>query len=137
MSRFKIKRDPLDALFSEFIRARDGNRCRKCGRGAGESIATSSSNHVPARIECSHIFSRRHQTTRLDPDNAIALCHYHHRWWHENPIDAGNWIRELLGEDFIDRLRFKAFSTGHKLQPYERDLKRAELKQMIEDLEMF
>jgi len=62
------------------------------------------------------------------------MCHTCHRFWHENPVDAGGWIRELLGSDFIDALRFKAMTPGKRLKDFERKLKRDELKQMIADL---
>ena len=99
------KIDKYDKTFSEFIRLRDGC-CQKCGR--------------EGRLECSHIFSRRHQGTRCDPDNAKALCFTCHRWWHENPPEAIEWLKGVIGQDKYDRLRIKA-NTPTKMKQWDKD----------------
>ena len=55
---------PADAAFSDYIRARAGYWCERCGK---QYEAKSNG------LQCSHHFSRRHYNIRFDPDNAAAL----------------------------------------------------------------
>lgn len=87
----KIKTTRLDRLFSQFIRARDVC-CQRCHR-------------TDKKLECSHIYSRRHRGTRWHPMNAKLLCFTCHRWWHENPPEAMEWIEKLYGQDHMNLLR--------------------------------
>jgi hypothetical protein len=89
----KIKTDKYDKLFSQLIRLRD-TQCQRCGKGG--------------RLECSHIYSRRHKGLRWDTRNAKALCFNCHRWWHENPAEAGDWLQSIIGQDNADKLRLMA-----------------------------
>ena len=102
---FKSKSDKYDVTFSEFIRSRD-KVCQKCGKGG--------------RLECSHIISRRHQGTRYDADNAKGLCFTCHRWWHENPLEAIEWLLSIIGHAKYDRLRLKA-NKPTKLKKWDKD----------------
>lgn len=115
----KIKFDKRDLLFSKLIRARD-RCCVRCGRS-------------DARLECSHIFSRRHAATRWDPDNAKALCFTCHRWWHENPADSGEWIKGYLGAEKLERVRLKAMAST-KVSKAEREEIYLDLKKQIAEL---
>lgn len=117
----KIKTDKRDVLFSRLIRARD-KCCVKCGK-------------VDVRLECSHIFSRRHIATRWDLDNAKALCHHCHRyWWHSEPAEAGQWIKGYLGPEKLERLRIKAM-TPTKVSKSEKEEIYQDLKQRFKALE--
>lgn len=80
-----MKITAADSHFSKAIKLRDDNTCQKCGIQRD-------------RMECSHVFGRRHRTIRWDMLNAKALCHACHRWWHENPTDSGKWFEKLFGE---------------------------------------
>lgn len=108
----KIKIDPLDTLFSEVIRTRD-KMCVSCGK--------------TGRLECSHIYSRRHKGTRWDLMNAKALCFKCHRWWHENPPDAMDWIEMILGTAAINSLRMRA-RRPTKFTDYDKMIIKNELK---------
>lgn len=55
------------------VRARDGNRCAKCG--------SPRDLHVHHRV-------LRGQGGRDDPENVITLCASCHRWCHHNPYAA-------------------------------------------------
>ena len=57
----------------EEIRARDANRCARCGRGGVL--------HVHHRI-------RRSQGGKDTPENLITLCNPCHRWVHDHPMAA-------------------------------------------------
>jgi len=84
----------------------------------------------PTRIECSHIYSRRHLSTRWDPANAKALCFTCHRWWHENPVDAIEWLKTIRGEKELELLRIRSQQTK-KYTEFERDLILKDLKRML------
>jgi len=123
MSRFKSKIDKYDKTFSEFIRLRDGC-CQWCGKYRGDI----------KKLECSHIFSRRHQGTRCDPKNAKALCSYHHQMWHSNPVEAAECLKGIIGQGEYDRLRLKANKVC-KMKVWDKDYIRAEQNEMIEEFE--
>jgi hypothetical protein len=85
-----IKISPADKAFSDCIHLAFDHTCARCGR--------------VGRVECSHIHSRKHRTIRWCADNAIAKCHTCHRWWHENPTEAGLWFVEKYGQGREDIL---------------------------------
>ena len=87
----KTLRNKADTVFSLLVREAWNYTCAKTGMTEG-------------RMECSHIFSRRHARTRWDTDNAKCLCHAAHRWWHENPVESGVWAREFFGHGYIELL---------------------------------
>ena len=96
----KIRIDKRDTCFSKLIRLRARFNCEKCRRyfplGHG--------------LQCSHFFSRRHQSTRYDPDNASAHCFTCHQRFGENPIEFAAWIRNYLGD-----VRYEALQLRHML----------------------
>lgn len=118
----KTKRDKYDATFSRLIRLRDG-MCMHCGKV------------LPVeRLECSHIISRSSAALRHDPRNAKALCFTCHRWWHENPLDAAEWVKGILGADHYDHLRV-AGSRPTKVPKFEKDMIRSQQLELIKRLE--
>jgi hypothetical protein len=92
----KIRIDKRDTVFSKLIRLRDRFNCRRCGRYFPNGHG----------LQCAHIFSRRHQSTRYDPDNACALCFTCHQYFGENPTIFTAWVIDtLLGEGCYELLR--------------------------------
>lgn len=94
-------RNAADAAFSDYIRARAGYKCEKCGtqyeaKGTG--------------LQCSHNYSRRHHNIRYHPDNALALCHHCHNYWYSKDIpEAARFLEAKIGKDGIAELeRLKA-----------------------------
>lgn len=85
-----IKISPADQAFSHCIHEAYNHTCDRCGR--------------VGRVECSHVHSRKHRTIRWCIENAIAKCHTCHRWWHENPTEAGLWFIENYGQGREDLL---------------------------------
>jgi len=85
-----VKISQADKYFSLCVRAAHDNTCEMCGK--------------QGRMECSHVHSRRHRTIRWCKDNANCLCHYHHREWHENPLDSFKWFEESFGTGRVDLL---------------------------------
>jgi len=88
-----VKRDAADIWFSKAIRARDGE-CVVCGKQEA--------------LECCHIYGRRNKAVRWSMDNAITMCHYHHRWTTENPLEMARLCEQLLGCGHMEILREKS-----------------------------
>ena len=105
MSQYGIKRDKYDITFAEFIKLRDKGICQDCGRTGRET---------------SHIFSRRHQGTRCNPDNAYFACNPCHRKYHSDPIESAEWVKGVIGQARYDRLRLKA-NTATKMKKWDKD----------------
>ena len=92
----KIRIDKRDTVFSKLIRLRDRFVCQNCGKYFPKGHG----------LQCAHIFSRRHQSTRYDPDNACALCFTCHQYFGENPTIFAVWVvQKLLGEARYEMLR--------------------------------
>lgn len=94
-----IRRDSLDKLFSDYVRARDNYTCQRCGKYY----------EPPTRaIHCAHIFSRRHKGTRCDPLNAVSLCHGCHVFFTGYPLYFQTWVSERLGKQQYTLLMHRA-----------------------------
>jgi len=77
------------------LEARD-KHCLKCGK-------------YP--FQASHIYPKgRYKKLEFEPDNIKALCwNCHFNWWHKHPMDAHDWINELMPER-MKRLKLMAQS---------------------------
>ena len=84
----KIRIDKRDTVFSKLIRLRARFNCERCGRYFPKGHG----------LQCAHIFSRRHQSTRYDPDNACALCFTCHQYFGEHPTIFTAWVKKRLGD---------------------------------------
>lgn len=113
----KIKRDKVDIVFSQLIRERDDWTCQRCGT----KYAPNSRG-----LECSHFFSRRHQATRHDPDNACAKCSGCHSYLGGEPILFQSWIRTYLGE-----VRYSELLEKHRMIKKRTKVEKAELYQHL------
>ena len=91
----KIRVNKLDAVFSKLIRLRDGYTCQVCKRYYTDGFG----------LQCSHFYSRRHQATRYDPDNACAKCFACHQRLGSNPLEFTEWVRDYLGEGRYEMLK--------------------------------
>lgn len=94
----KIKIDPLDKLFSEFIRRRAvlSGGCEYCGKGARWQD-----------LQCSHFIGRRKRATRYDPDNACGACFGCHLYLGEHPYEHTEFFKKRLGSDKLEQLVIK------------------------------
>lgn len=95
----KVRIDKKDTVFSKLIRLRARFNCEKCGRYFPQGHG----------LQCSHFFSRRHQSTRYDPDNAAAHCFACHQRLGANPIEFTAWIKGYLGD-----VRYEALQLRHR-----------------------
>ena len=120
MSVTKIKLSKYDLRFSKLIRLRDCV-CQRCLKGG--------------RLECSHIYSRRHKALRHDTRNAKALCFKCHRWWHGDPAEAHEWLEATIGAENAANLRLMANAVTKAPHKAELDMIYEEMKQEIEYLE--
>ena len=93
----KIKIDPLDTLFSQFIRQRAQGKCEKC-KQPREMKA----------LQCSHFHGRRKKSVRWDEDNASALDFHCHQYFTENPLEHTEWFKKRLGEKKFKDLNIRA-----------------------------
>ena len=91
ISRVKIRIDPLDKLFSEFIRKKANGKCGKCGKFG--------------RLEVSHFWGRARKSVRWDEDNVVALCFLCHRYFTANPYEHVIWFQGHLGMERFVSLR--------------------------------
>lgn len=98
-----IKRCPADIEFSKALRMSRGNVCEHCKKADG-------------RMECAHIYGRRHKSIRWDTLNALCLCHTCHRTFTENPLDFTAWLQAYVGQGLLDILTEKkrAFCKTNK-----------------------
>ncbi len=89
-----MKRDALDAAFSEAVRERDDWTCNHCG-----IIDTNAQmGGRPSIMDCSHIISRKYVSTRTYPDNALCICRGCHRKLGDNPPEHARLAKQVLGE---------------------------------------
>jgi len=89
----QMKRDKLDAIFSELVRERASWTCERCGKYYPEGNRSG--------LHCSHIYSRRHAATRTHPLNAVAHCFPCHQFYGSNPVLGGKWAADYLGDGAI------------------------------------
>lgn len=90
----KIKLDPLDKLFSKYIRLRAGGVCEYCGQ--------------VKRLQCSHFHGRRKRSVRWNEDNACALCFSCHMYLGENPYVHTEFFKKRLGSQRFELLNIQA-----------------------------
>ena len=88
----RIRRDPLDELFSLYIRTRDHFTCQRCG--------VKSKN-----VQCAHFIGRRNKNCRWREENATTLCMGCHQHFHANPLEFVEWTRKRLGERDFELLQ--------------------------------
>lgn len=103
-----IRRCPADAAFSDALRASRNHACEHCGR--------------EGRTECAHIYGRRHKSIRWDTLNALSLCHTCHRAFTENPLDFERWLREYVGQGYLDILAEKRERIQKDSKAYRKEV---------------
>ena len=121
----RLKRDSLDAAFSDYIRWRDRWICRRCG-----------SRYAPPTqgLHCAHIYTRANPSIRVDEDNALALCHGCHSYFTGRPIVFKDWCEETLGVAHMEKLKIKYYARSRKITQAEKGLMRRWFLDMIEEM---
>src|SRR3990167_2287016 len=97
----KIKISALDALFSRYIRRRDG-RCVCCADPASphkrEPRWTPKCATIRYRVlQNSHVFGRGHKSVRFNVDNCNATCWPCHNWLDNHQTEKEVWQAARLG----------------------------------------
>ena len=113
----KIRIDPLDTLFSRYVRLRD-KCCQKCGNSGN--------------LQTAHYKGRRMKSVRFDPSNALAFCFSCHQYFHENPDEFVAFMTKRLGERELDLLNSRARTPVRYL---DKEAIRLWLEQQIRRLE--
>ena len=99
-----VKRSKYDDIFSKCIRERNNYTCEKCGIYTPEGKAR-------LACHCAHIHGRASNATRWDADNAVCLCAACHREFTHHPTDFYRWLKDYLGEGYLQILSEKAHSV--------------------------
>lgn len=126
-----VKRSDADVFFSKCVREAANHTCERCGKVCG----TTENPIEFGRLDCSHIFSRRHRTIRWCKENAVAHCFTCHNWFGGNPIDAGQWAEQHLGDGAVQLLREKRDSRQKVSKAEEKEIAKhykEQHKQMLE-----
>lgn len=103
-----------DALFSKFIRERDG-RCQACG--------------TADNLQCAHIISRSYKAIRTHQWNAVALCRGCHVRFTHRPLEWEDFVESRWPGRWV-MLRELALSYERVDWKAERDRLKAELKRL-------
>ena len=93
----KVKIDVADKAFSEYIRTRDGWKCKRCKKQYDPSIPS----HRMA-LHCSHFQGRGRENTRFDERNADALCYGCHQHFTSHPGEHLEWQIQIKGQAVVD-----------------------------------
>lgn len=108
-----IKRTAADIAFSDCIRESFDYVCAHCqihGR------------HNTGKMDCAHVFSRKHRSTRWTVANALCLCRSCHQKLADRPLVFAELVKEFLGKKAYDALMLK-HNRPKKIPKYvERDI---------------
>jgi hypothetical protein len=92
-----VKRDALDAVFSDVIREAYDWTCQFTGLVFPDRKGRD--------VHCSHFYSRTFNSTRWYPDNAVCLSASAHDYLGKHPDEHTDFFRKLLGPVRYDMLR--------------------------------
>ena len=111
----KVKRNPADTEFSNYIRERDGWKCAygfKCYK-------VEDFRENKGQLDCSHCFKRGKWSTRFDPQNCDAACKKCHNFI-ENEKDGQkileDWKKKQLGEKGFNLLFIRANTSDQTMR---------------------
>ena len=110
----KVKIDKIDQIFSKLVRERVEWTCECCGTYYPEDKRMA--------LHCSHYYSRRHQATRYDPDNAFAHCFGCHQRLGGDPGEFYRWYVAKMGEGMEERIKEKSHSIKKRTKVEKEDL---------------
>ncbi len=131
----KIRIDPLDKVFSQFIRMRAIQRvggCEKCLRPKYDRVKENG-DIFPAwkQLEVSHFFGRGRWSVRFDEDNSAGLCFKCHQGFGAQPLEHVRWFENHIGKEAMEMLEGRERQLG---KPDEAALTlyyREKIKEMI------
>ena len=101
----KTTKKSVDDLWALKVKERAGYKCEYCGS--------------ERYLNSHHIFSRSNHSVRWDLENGMCLCPSHHVLGnfsaHKAPLEFSDWIKETRGDEWYQRLKFKANQTAPKV----------------------
>lgn len=92
----RIRIDPADKVFSQYIRLRD-KECRRC-----HSQVQFNAKGEPITHQASHFQGRRKEATRFDEENVDCLCTGCHMYFTANPGEHYQWQVKTKGQKTVD-----------------------------------
>jgi hypothetical protein len=101
-----IKRDSLDAVFSDLVRERAGYKSEYTGSTDGQ-------------MQCCHIYSRKYRSARWHPMNAVCLTASEHARFTDQPVTFSQWLHTKFGADYLYKLAMIVHKP-RKFTPRER-----------------
>jgi hypothetical protein len=116
----KIRIDPLDKMFSEYVRKRAVIRCGGC-EYCGKRMDWKS-------LQCSHFHGRRKGSVRYDSDNACGLCFSCHIFLGANPYKHTEFFKKRLGAEKFEQLNIRA----EMVFKVNKELIKAHLKELLQ-----
>ena len=120
-----IKRTKWDVVFSDYVRYRDKWTCQRCGV-----------KYPPKSrgLHCSHFYGRRSWATRIEPANAMALCHGCHQYVSSCPFDHVDLWEERFTPNETERIHELHRDFNIKKRDVATEENYQELKKMLEDI---
>lgn len=95
---YKVKIDPADKVFSQYIRLRD-KECRRC-----HSQVEFNARGLPVSHQASHFQGRGKENTRFDLENVDTLCPGCHQYFTANPGEHYQWQVKEKGQEMVDAI---------------------------------
>lgn len=121
---WKIKIDPADKLFSQWIRLRD-KKCLRCN-----SLVLFNTKGLPITHQASHFQGRKKEATRFDPENVVTLCTGCHMYFTAHPAEHYAWQVARLGEEAVQALVIRSNSYQKKDRVAEKLYWQQKIKEM-------
>lgn len=121
---YKIKLDPADTAFSQYIRLRD-MECRRC-----HSPVQLNSKGDPITHQASHFAGRGKESTRFDPENVDCLCGGCHQYFTANPGEHYMWQVKQKGQQTVDMIILRSNSYKRKDRVMEKMIWQQALKDL-------
>ena len=120
-----IKRDPLDAAFSNLVRERADWSCECCGKYFPDRKG--------AGLHASHYWGRRGKSTRWYGNNVFSHCFGCHQKLGSKPHEFKSWVFNQLGEKLYDELTLRA-NKPMKISKLEQKEMLKHFKQQLEEI---
>jgi len=98
-----MKIDPIDKIFSDYIKKKAGGKCEFCGQR-------------PSLMgyHTHHFVGRRYLNTRWEEDNCVALCLHCHNLMHDFSTIEQDFFMKRIGTKRMEELEILA-RTYHKM----------------------
>jgi hypothetical protein len=127
MGWHKIKLDPADIVFSQWVRL-NSMQCVRC-----HSTVKLNNKGLPISHQASHYFGRGRENTRFEPDNVDCLCGGCHQIWGSTDREAYRVFKlKQLGQKRYDSLTVQANTYCKKDRELMKIVWREKLKEYLE-----